>query len=223
MRFMIAVAQGVKYVRVGAAVGALVVGTVATVAAQSVNATPNEFRVGDRVALAVDGPLAFADTFVVRDGVIISLGHSIGDVSLKGVRRSDVQNYLMQQISKFVKDPTVRAVPLISVGVFGALVRPGYYSVPTDIVLNDLLTRAGGLTSNADVGKTEVQRQGKTFLNKKQTGSALATGKTLDDVQIVSGDQLVVSEKSGSGLQTLLQVGTLAIGLAGLAFTLARH
>jgi polysaccharide export outer membrane protein len=224
MGFMIVVAQGAKYVRVSLAVIALMAGTVAVGEAQgSSNAAPNEFRVGDRVALAVDGPLAFADTFVVRDGIIIRLPNSIGDISLRGVRRSDVQQYLTQQIGRFVKNPVVHAVPLISIGVLGALVRPGYYSVPTDIVLSDLLTRAGGLAPNADMSKAVVQRHGKTFLDKKQTGVALSTGKTLDDVQIASGDQLVVEEKSAQGMQTYLQVGTVLIGLAGLAFTLARH
>jgi protein involved in polysaccharide export with SLBB domain len=220
MSFMIVVAEGTKYVRVGVAVIALVAGTATTGVAQT---TPNEFRVGDRVALAVDGPLAFADTFVVRDGVFIKLPNSIGDISLQGVRRSDVQKYLTQQIGRFVKNPVVHAVPLISVGVLGALLRPGYYSVPTDMVLSDLLTRAGGLASNADISKTVLQRQGKTFLSEKQTGTALSTGKTLDDLQIASGDQLVVAEKSGQRLQTYLQVGTAVLGLAGLVFTLSRH
>jgi hypothetical protein len=73
------------------------------------------------------------------------------------------------------------------------------------------------------MGTASVQRHGKTFLDEKRTGVALSVGKTLDDVQIISGDQIVVGEKSGQRLQTFLQVGGVLIGLAGLAFTLARH
>src|SRR5690348_1134894 len=90
---------------------------------------PDEFHVGDRIALVVEGPQALADTAVVRDGLILQLP-TFGDIPLAGVKRSNIQPYLTQQISKFIKDPVVHAIPLVRISILGEVGRPGFYTVP---------------------------------------------------------------------------------------------
>jgi polysaccharide export outer membrane protein len=188
-------------------------------AAQGNSGAPDQFHVGDRIALSVEGPAGFSDTVLVRDSIVIQLP-SIGEIPLRGVRRADAQQYLTQAIAKFVKDPVVHATPLIRVAVLGAVARPGYYSVPSDLILSDVLMRAGGPGSNSDIDKTVIKRGTQEVVSQKRTRQALASGATLDDLRIAPGDQIVVGEQSKGHLNSLIQITGLVVGLAGIAVAL---
>lgn len=184
---------------------------------------PDEFHVGDRIALTVEGPQAFADTAVVRDGLRLQLP-TFGDISVAGVKRANIQSYLTQQFSKFIKDPVVHAIPLVRVSVLGEVGRPGFYTLPSDILLSDVVMRAGGPTGTADLNKTVVKREGTEILSKQQAAAALANGETLDQLRIAPGDEIVVGQKSNFGFGTILQVLGVGISLAGLLLALSyRH
>lgn len=185
---------------------------------------PDEFHVGDRIALAIEGPQAVAsDTVVVRQGLILTLP-TFGDISVAGVKRSNIQPYLTQQISKFIKDPVVHAIPLVRISVLGEVGRPGFYTVPSDMLLSDVVMRAGGPTGSADLNKTVVKREGTQVLSQQQAQAALANGQTLDQLQIAPGDEIVVGQKSSFGFQNFLQILGVAVSLAGLLLALSyRH
>lgn len=183
---------------------------------------PGQFHVGDRIALLIEGPSALLDTVVVRDGLVIRLPN-MDDISLKGVRRSDTQAYLTQQIRKYVKDAVVHATPLIQIAVLGEVARPGYYSVPSDLVLTQVVMQAGGPSQNSDVNKSVIRRDGKEVLDKQAVARALAGGETLDQLQIEPGDQLVVGEKSTTSFTTVLQIVGAVVGIVGIGVALAKH
>lgn len=183
-------------------------------------AAPDQFHVGDRIALQVEGPTVVSDTVVVRDGLVIRLP-GMNDISLKGVRRSDTQVYLTQEIRKYVKEAVVHATPLIQIAVLGAVGKPGYYSMPSDLVLSDVLMRAGGPAQNSDVNESVIRRGGKDLMGKREVSQALSGGMTLDQLQIEPGDQIVIGEKSGSRISSFLQITGAIVGLAGLALALA--
>lgn len=184
---------------------------------------PDEFHVGDRIALTVEGPQPFADTVLVREGLVLQLP-TFGDIPLAGVKRSNVQPYLTQQLSKFIKDPVVHATPLVRISVLGQVGHPGFYTVPSDILLSDVVMRAGGPTGSADLSKTVVKREGTEVLSKQQAQDALANGETLDQLRIAPGDEVIVGEKSSFGFNTFLQVLGVAASLAGLLLALSyRH
>lgn len=184
---------------------------------------PDEFHVGDRIALTVEGPQALADTALVREGLVLRLP-TFGDISLAGVKRSDTQKYLTQQIGKYIKDPVVHATPLVRIAILGEVGRPGFYWVPSDNLLSDVVMRAGGPTGNADLNKTVVKRSGKEVISQSQSQVALTEGKTLDDLQVAPGDELVVGQKSTFGFGNVLQILGVGISLAGLLLALSyRH
>lgn len=183
----------------------------------------DEFHVGDRIALTVEGPQAFADTALVREGLVLRLP-TFGDISLAGVKRADTQKYLTQQIGKYIKDPVVHATPLVRIAILGEVGRPGFYWVPSDNLLSDVVMRAGGPTGNADLNKTVVKRSGKEVISQSQSQVALTEGKTLDDLRVAPGDELVVGQKSTFGFGNVLQILGVGISLAGLLLALSyRH
>jgi polysaccharide export outer membrane protein len=139
------------------------------------------------------------------------------DISLVGVKRADVQKYLTQEISKFIKDPVVHATALVRLAVLGQVMRPGFYTVPSDALLSDVVMTAGGPTGTADLNRTVVKRGDVDVATKEQVASALSAGQTLDQLQVAPGDQLIVGAKPSSSFDTILKVVGVAIPLLSLA------
>lgn len=189
-----------------------------TASAQEVQ--PDEFHVGDRIALTVEGPQTVSDTVVVRDGLILRLA-GLGDIPLAGVKRADVQKYLTQQIGKFIRDPIVHATALVRIAVLGQVGRPGFYTMPSDVLLSDVVMRAGGPTGVADLSRTVVRRGNEEVITKEEVANALSSGMTLDQLHIAPGDELVVGEKPGSSFDTVLKVLGVAVPLLTLALYFA--
>lgn len=217
---MTAVSRCVRWLTGVVSFAALALSLSATAGAQE--GQPDGFQVGDRIALTVEGPQTISDTVVVRDGLILRLT-GLGDIPLTGVRRADIQTYLTQQIGRFIRDPIVHATPLVRIAVLGAVGRPGFYTLPSDVLLSDVVMRAGGPAGNADLNRTVVKRGNSEVISSEQVASALTAGRTLDDLHVAPGDQLVVGEKPRSTFDTLLRVLGIAVPIASLLFYLSRR
>ena len=98
---------------------ALAAGSVLPAAAQQPGPP---FQVGDRVLLHVEGDSALSDTFTVVAGPALRLP-DIGEISLAGVRRTDLESHLQHELSRYIKDPVVQARALIRVSVTGEVAR----------------------------------------------------------------------------------------------------
>lgn len=176
--------------------------------------TDGDFQVGDRIALTVLQDPTLTDTFTVKEGRTITLPN-IPDISLHGVLRSEVQDYLSAEIGKYLRDPTVEAVAMIRVAILGAVGRPGYYALPAQTLLSDVIMTAGGPTSTADTKKITVRRQSDEILNRDETQAALTYGTTLDRLNIQGGDEIRVGDKSNflTSAQGLALIITVPLGL----------
>lgn len=216
---MIAVSRCVRGVKGIAALAGLVLSLSATVRAQE--GQPDDFHVGDRIALTIEGPQTFSDTVVVRDGLILRLPN-IGDIPMTGVKRSDVESYLTQQIGKFIRNPVIHATPLVRIAILGQVGRPGFYTMPSDVLLSDVVMRAGGPTGNADLSRTVVRRSGQEVISREQVASALTAGMTLDQLHIAPGDEMVVGEKPNSIWGTVLTVIGVTVPIISLLIYLKR-
>ena len=162
--------------------------SVPTVAAQA-RAAP--FQVGDRILLRVEGDSALSDTFTVVAGPALRLP-AIGEISLAGVRRNDLEAYLTRELGRYIKDPVVQARALIRVSVLGEVVRPGYYALPVDMVLADALMVAGGATQLARVDRLNIQRGTSSLWGGNALQWQIARGATLEDLGILAGDRIEV-------------------------------
>lgn len=157
--------------------------------------SPDEdFEVGDRIVLRVAGAPTLTDTFTLAAGRVLRLP-DIGDIPLAGVRRSALQPYLQKEIAKYVINPTVEARSLMRIAVLGAVDKPGFYSVPPDMLLGDALMVAGGLTREADVAKTVVRRGSNEVWTRKRLHAAILNGLTVEQLDLRPGDEIVVGER----------------------------
>ncbi len=170
-----------------------------------------DFRVGDRIALSVQGEPTLTDSFTVTPARSIELP-GIPEISVRGILRSELDDQLTQQLSRYLKNPEVKAVSLVRLAVLGAVGRPGFYALPAQTLLSDAIMSAGGPTSQTDLAKTSIQRGGKEIWSKDLLSKAIAEGTTLDQLNLHGGDEIVVGEKKQPFFNTLRTV-TVLLGL----------
>ena len=176
--------------------------------AQTVPPPPAEgFQVGDRILLVVEGDSALTDTFTVVAGPAVDLP-VIGAVSLKGVARSELEAHMTQELKRYIKNPVVHARALIRLSILGAVLRPGFYAVPTDLVLADALMVAGGPTQEARVDKMHIQRGGSRLWGGEKLQAAIASGATVDALGLRAGDGIDVP-KARDAESTVRIIGVL--------------
>jgi protein involved in polysaccharide export with SLBB domain len=175
-----------------------------------------DFQVGDRIVIRVIDEPTLTDTFAVRSGRSLSLPN-LPDLSLTGVLRSEVDSFLTQKISQHIRNPQVDAIALIRVAVLGAVNRPGFYNVPAEFPVSDVVMAAGGPSGNADLKKATVRRGTEIIVTRKQMENALASGTSVDQLNLVGGDQLLVGERSGGIKGALSTLGVLS----GVIFAIA--
>ena len=154
-------------------------------------ADANDFRPGDRILLRVEGEQQLTDTFTVHEGPVLELP-AIGRVSLAGVTHEELEPYLRQQLAKYLKSPVIRARALLRVGIIGELTRPGYYNVPADALASDLLNVAGGPTKDSKTDNAKIERAGATVVKSDSLRKAFASGLTVSQLGLHSGDNLFV-------------------------------
>lgn len=174
----------------------LMVAMTATAAMAQTRPTP--FQAGDRILLSVEGDSALSDTFTVSAGVsgrpALRLPN-IGEISLAGVPRADVETYLTRELGQYIKDPVVEARALIRVSIAGEVVRPGFYAVPIDLVVADGLMLAGGATQDARIDRLTIVRGSAPLLSGNALQAAIARGATLDELGIQAGDRIQVPKQ----------------------------
>jgi protein involved in polysaccharide export with SLBB domain len=190
-----------------------------------------DFKVGDKIVLtaaaSVSLPTDLAETLnathTVREGKVLRLG-SLGDLSLQGVLRSELDSVVNARVARDLRNVTVRAEPLVQVTVTGPVQVPGFHSVAPDIAITDMLMGSARPLGNADLGKTVVRRSGEEIIGADSLATAIRNGATLDRIDFKSGDEFVVAERKQprSVWQIVAQTVGIISGLTGLILVLSR-
>ena len=185
--------------------------------------TPTAFQVGDRILLHIEGDSVLSDTFTVVAGPALRLP-AIGEISLAGVRRADIESHLTRELGKFIKDPVVQARALVRVSVVGEVTHPGFYAVPIDLVLPDALMLAGGATQTARVERMRIMRGNASLWKENELQAAIARGATLDELGVRAGDRIQVPGDRDPESKWRV-AGIIVTSLATLVtvFALTRH
>jgi protein involved in polysaccharide export with SLBB domain len=186
-----------------------------------------DFRPGDHIVLTVRADSALTDTFVVRGGgpggPALALPN-LPETPLRGVLRSELQSHLVAHLGRFLKDTVMRVAVLVPIGVLGELARPGYYHVPIDLPLTEIIMAAGGPTPNADLTRITVRRGSRAVISRAAVRSAMASGLTLDELGLAPGDEVLVGGRrerrwttvlSSVSVVTSLVLGLFASGVLG--------
>jgi protein involved in polysaccharide export with SLBB domain len=149
-----------------------------------------DFQEGDRIVVVLDNTPTVVDTLQVRTGRVIQFPR-MGDVLLEGVLRSELSTTMRRHLAKYLTNPGVRATPLLPLAVLGNVGYPGYYYAAADMVVRDLIMRAGG-PRDADLNRIIVRRNGETIWREAELRQALSEGLSLDRLHLRAGDEIFV-------------------------------
>ncbi len=165
-----------------------------------------DLQVGDQITLTVLGETRFTNNFLIGPGRVLSLP-GMPDIPLQGVLRSEAQEHITAELRKQMRDPQVQVQTNIRIAISGAVARAGFYQVPADLMPTDaIMTIAGGYAGNAQLDHTTVRRQGREIWSREAFQDALLRGMTLDQLNLRTGDEMLVKAKSSSKGQTIMAV-----------------
>ena len=178
-----------------------------------------DIQVGDQITLTVLDQPQFTGTFLIGPGRVLSLP-GIPDISMRGVLRAEAQVHLTEQLRRQLRDPRVQVQTFIRLTISGTVARPGFYQVPADVMPTDaIMAAAGGFAGNSDPNRTTVRRQGREIWSRESFQDAVIRGMTLDQMNLRTGDEILVKAPPGRALPTVLSV---VGGAASLTFLLSR-
>ena len=184
----------------------------ASLAAVKARLEQGDFKPGDRFVMVLRQDSVRGDTLVVRDSLRVAV-LNLPEFSVAGILRAELEDKLNAHVGRYLRNASVRTTQLVRVSVTGAVRNPGFlYAVP-DRPLNDLLTSAGGPLMEANLGRLTVSRVGKTFIDGGAAQRAVEQGRTLEELDIESGDAVYVPVKRRVDWRALLQLGFIAMSL----------
>ena len=181
-----------------------------------------DFQPGDRIYLRVEGETTLTDTFLVASGPIVSLPAPVsGDIPLAGVLRSELARYIKERISQYVRDPVVHVRSLIRLALVGGVSKPGFITVPADVPLPDAVMMAGGWSPDANMKDLRVERGAQKLWEGEALQTAIREGRTLDQLNLRAGDQIVVPRESHANLSAIAPIITAVAGAFAAIFAIA--
>jgi protein involved in polysaccharide export with SLBB domain len=173
-----------------------------------------DFDVGDRVFISYEGA-AFTrrDTLVVQGKKILPLSDPLGDLDLNGVLRSELADSVTARVERYFKNEVVHVTALLRLSVSGAVRSPGFYYVPSDLPLGDLIMRTGGQDPTADLRNVTIRRGTQILWSSPDVQAALGDGLTLNGLNLQPGDEVVVGAKATRNWTGILQIGLPVLGI----------
>lgn len=180
--------------------------------------TDGDLHAGDPLLITVVGDESLSKSYVVSPNRTLILAGTI-EIPVKGVLRSEIEPYLAKELTKYLRDPNVRVTPSLRIQLSGSVGHVGFFNVPAGTQLTDVLmnpSAGGGVTSQAVFEKSKILRGDKVVLDPKAFKQALATAKTLDELNLQAGDEISIATKSPTAVMTRVMQVVSAVG--GLVF-----
>jgi len=178
-----------------------------------------DFQPGDRIVLVTRGDSSSVDTLTVESDRTVAF-RKLPAIPLSGVLRSELHDYLSEQLRKYVKRDVVSTTPLVAVGVLGDVLHPGFYRVPLQITMGDLLMVAGGPLPQADLTRVRVRRGQMTIVDERASRDAMVRRLPLGELGIEPGDEVVLTQPPQRNWILITQIVGVATGLALTLHTL---
>jgi len=151
-----------------------------------------DFMAGDRISIRLaSDPTLFPDTLLVERGSVITLPN-IGEISLRGILRSELKDHLTAELGRYVRDPEVSVQSYVRLSVQGRVGSPGFYVFPAETLLADALMAAGGPREDSKLDDIRIRRGEQRLLRGTEVLTALDEGRSLDQLGLRAGDEVTV-------------------------------
>ena len=177
-----------------------------------------DFQVGDQLSISLSVPIQPAgqpmnnQVFTVGPNQMLQI-NDIPEIPLRGVLRSEVKDYLTEQLRRLFKDQTVQVVPTIRLTILGGVPQPGFYQLPADMPLPDVIMKVGGPTQTTKLEESYIKRGTEVLWGEEEVAAAITAGTTLDQLNLRAGDELIIGMEKKSDMLTTLRTYALIPGL----------
>jgi polysaccharide export outer membrane protein len=135
----------------------------------------------------------------------------LGTRSVTSVAPEELRDSLLRDYRQYLQNPSIQITLLRRINVLGEVRNPGLYSVDATVSLADALAMAGGLSPNGNVNDIRLVRAGAVIQQD------LDQTVQMSSLQVRSGDQIVVGERSWFSRNTGALLGAFVAGTAVIA------
>jgi protein involved in polysaccharide export with SLBB domain len=154
-----------------------------------------DLRANDRLLVKFQAEVQQVDTVTVSPTLGVAIAR-LAEIPIRGVLFSELDTHLQSQVDRYVRNAKVTVVPLVSVGVFGSVTRPGYYLLPQTATLAEALMTAGGPVADADAGGVMLKHGGSDRWTVNQMTAALQSQLSIAALGAENGDVLEIGRRT---------------------------
>jgi len=150
---------------------------------------------------------------------------TVGEVSLAGILRSELESHLTSEFAKSLRGATVTMRVPIRIEIVGAVTKPGPTFVPPELPLLEVInsaTGAGGIKDGASLDNLRVIRGGKVVLDGKEWNSAREQNLTIEQIGLRNGDVVQIPTATAGLFSNVRRLAGALSGLTSI-FLLARR
>lgn len=140
----------------------------------------------------------------------------LGERQVAGLEPSELRDNLLTDYREYLHNPSIEVTVLRRINILGAVTQPGLYPVDATISLSEALGLAGGITPEGDADDIRLYR------DDRVVSRDLDRGVLVGDVDIRSGDRIVVGEKNWFERNPGALIGSLIAAAAGVTVALIR-
>jgi polysaccharide export outer membrane protein len=177
----------------------------ATPPLQVPTATEYTLGSGDRIRIDVFQVEEYSGEYLILPDGNLSLP-VIGTVKLGGLTLTKAQQILSELYATYVKRPIITVSLLtprpLKIAIVGEINTPGSYNISVSEgerfpSLTDLLKKAGGLTTIADISQVKLHRtvQGEVQIFTLNLWNLLSEGNLSEDITLQDGDRIFIPTK----------------------------
>jgi protein involved in polysaccharide export with SLBB domain len=170
-----------------------------------------QLQPGDIINVSVWGHDEFSGQFQVNERGIVEYP-GIGELNTNDLHLGQLRDTLRVALGAIFNRPFVTVTPLFRMAVLGHITSPGLYTVDPTMTVFDMIALAGGPSQDGDLNKIQLMRNGENLRFSFQDNAL--HGRTLQDLGVRSGDQVLVKRKSLTAGDILLGVSAAQLILS---------
>lgn len=172
-------------------------------------------RPGDAVRVQVWREGDLSGTFTVDDRGVVTLP-LLGEREVAGLEPAELRDDLLIDYREYLQNPSIQVTVLRRINILGAVTQPGLYPVDATISLSEALGLAGGITPEGDADDIRLYRDDRVISRD------LDRNVLVGNVDIRSGDRIVVGERNWFERNPGALIGSLIAAAAGVTVALIR-
>ena len=164
-------------------------------------------RQGDQISISVWGYPEFTTQTVVKESGTITIP-LIGDMMVSSITKEEFTNELKKRLTEYVQGEIRLTVTIVStvaqrVSVLGSVSKQDNYAVASDLSLLEVLSMAGGTTTDSDLHHIMILRAGTSHQPVDVDLSAYIESGNVEGVPVVRPGDTVFVPKKGNVIRDL--------------------